>query len=305
MRKSTTITVNILAAGLLFAGAAYAQNSTGSQQQPASQPAAAQAAKPSLNPQQAPAAARPAPPAPAQPAETIASINAAGLNDEKAKVSYALGMSIGSGVKAQSIEIDEAAFDKGFRDAAFGPTTVITQEQMGIIINAWKVEMRNKAQEHAKLVADTNKKEGDAFLDANKSKEGVVVLPSGLQYKILAAGAGPKPAATDTVTCNYRGTLIDGTEFDSSAKHGGQPSTFPVTGVIKAWTEALELMPVGSKWQLFVPSDLAYGERGTPGGPIGPNAALVFEVELVSIKEKPQPAQPAPGTTPNGAPKPQ
>jgi FKBP-type peptidyl-prolyl cis-trans isomerase FklB len=129
--------------------------------------------------------------------------------------------------------------------------------------------------------AGTNKKEGDDFLATNKGKEGVVTLPSGLQYKILKAGTGPKPTASDSVRCNYRGTFINGTEFDSSYK-SGQPATFPVTGVIKGWTEALQLMPVGSKWQLFVPADLAYGERGRPG--IEPNAALIFEVELLSIE---------------------
>jgi FKBP-type peptidyl-prolyl cis-trans isomerase FklB len=131
-------------------------------------------------------------------------------------------------------------------------------------------------------MAETNKKDGDAFLAENKTKAGVVTLPSGLQYKILSEGTGPKPTAADSVVCNYKGTLLDGTEFDSSAKHGG-PATFPVSGVIKGWTEALQLMPVGSKWQLFVPSDLAYGQRGAGGG-IAPNSTLIFEVELVSIK---------------------
>jgi len=134
------------------------------------------------------------------------------------------------------------------------------------------------------LAGDANKKEGDAFLAANKTKEGVVTLPSGLQYKILTAGTGPKPTAADSVVCNYKGTLINGKEFDASSKHGG-PATFPVGGVIKGWTEALQLMPVGSKWQLFVPADLAYGQRGA-GGDIGPGATLIFEVELLSIKAK-------------------
>ncbi|PYY03418.1 MAG: hypothetical protein DMG64_08020 [Acidobacteria bacterium] len=123
-----------------------------------------------------------------------------------------------------------------------------------------------------------------AFLAANKSKEGVVTLPSGLQYKVLKEGTGPKPSATDSVACNYRGTLINGTEFDSSYKRG-QPATFAVNGVIKGWTEALQLMPVGSKWQLFIPADLAYGERGA-GADIGPNSTLIFEVELLSIQAK-------------------
>ena len=145
-------------------------------------------------------------------------------------------------------------------------------------------EMQAKMQEKNKEAADVNKKTGEAFLAANKGKEGVIALPSGLQYKIEKAGTGPKPTATDSVVCNYRGTLIDGKEFDSSYKRG-QPATFPVTGVIKGWTEALQLMPVGSKWQLFIPSDLAYGERGA-GADIGPGATLIFEVELMSIEDK-------------------
>ena len=132
--------------------------------------------------------------------------------------------------------------------------------------------------------AETNKKEGEAFLASNKAKAGVVALPSGLQYKIIKEGAGPKPTAADSVVCNYRGTLLDNTEFDSSYKRG-EPATFPVGQVIKGWTEALQLMPVGSKWQLFVPSELAYGEHGA-GADIGPNATLVFEVELLSIAGK-------------------
>jgi FKBP-type peptidyl-prolyl cis-trans isomerase len=143
--------------------------------------------------------------------------------------------------------------------------------------------VRQRQEEKRLALVETNKKEGDAFLAANKTKEGVVTLPSGLQYKVLVAGTGAKPSAADTVVCNYRGTLLDNTEFDSSYKRG-QPLTFSVGGVIKGWTEALQLMPAGSKWQLFIPPDLAYGERGS--GPIGPNATLVFEVELVSIQAK-------------------
>jgi FKBP-type peptidyl-prolyl cis-trans isomerase len=143
--------------------------------------------------------------------------------------------------------------------------------------------MKEKTIAHNKEVGDKNMKEGEAFLAENKKKEGVVTLPSGLQYKVITAGTGKKPKATDTVTTQYRGTLIDGTEFDSSYKRG-QPTTFPVAGVITGWTEALQLMPVGSKWQLFIPSNLAYGPRGA-GHLIGPNATLVFEVELLSIED--------------------
>jgi FKBP-type peptidyl-prolyl cis-trans isomerase FklB len=145
-------------------------------------------------------------------------------------------------------------------------------------------EARKRQTEEAQKAAVKNKTEGEAFLAANKDKEGVVTLPSGLQYKILTTGTGPKPTASDSVKCNYRGTLINGTEFDSSYKKG-QPVTFGVGQVIKGWTEALQLMPVGSKWQLFIPSSLAYGERGA-GAEIGPNSTLIFEVELISIEEK-------------------
>jgi FKBP-type peptidyl-prolyl cis-trans isomerase FklB len=303
MRISSAITVNILAAGLLFAGAAHAQNS-GSQQS-AGQPAAAPAAKPSLTPQQANGAKPGTPPAPAQPAPTIDTIVVPGLDSEKAKISYAIGMLYGTGLHRQTVEVDESLFEKGFHDALSGGSTLITEDQLKAILNAFQTELRQKQQEKARLAAETNKKDGDAFLQSNKTKEGVVALPSGLEYKILTAGTGPKPAASDTVICNYRGTLIDGTVFDASEKHGG-PATFPVSGVIRGWTEALQLMPVGSKWELFVPSELAYGERGAPPN-IGPNAALIFEVELLSIKEKPQPAQPAaqaPGSAPSAAPPP-
>jgi len=240
--------------------------------------------------------AQPGASAPAPSGSAIDSIVVPGLDSEKAKVSYALGMSYAASLKKQSIEFDEGAFAQGLKDALSGGSTLLTDEQVRAIIVAFQAELREKQREKARLAAETNKKAGDAFLEANKAKEGVVTLASGLQYKVLAAGTGAKPTASDTVICNYRGTFIDGTEFDSSATHGG-PATFPVSGVIRGWTEALQLMPVGAKWQLFVPSDLAYGERGAGGGKIAPNSALVFEVELVSIKPKPAPAA-APGAAP-------
>jgi FKBP-type peptidyl-prolyl cis-trans isomerase FklB len=299
MRNSLIIAIGILLGSALLPSARAQQTSATPTQQPA----------PPNPPKAAPPNATPA--TPAEPA-SIGSILVPGLDSEKAKVSYAIGMSIASNFKKQSVEVDEAAFEKGFRDSASG-TPLLTDEQAKAILNAYQAEMRVKQQEKARLAAETNKRDGEAFLKANQTKEGVVVLPSGLQYKILAEGTGPKPAATDTVICNYRGTLIDGTEFDSSAKHGG-PATFPVSGVIHGWTEAMQLMPAGSKWQLFIPADLAYGERGA-GSAIGPNSTLIFEVELVSIKPKPEPAQPggaaaAPpsGSKPsatNTAPKPQ
>jgi len=169
-------------------------------------------------------------------------------------------------------------------DAMAGGKTLITEAEAREVFLKLRSEMMAKQQAETQRVGEANKQAGEQFLAANKSKEGVVTLPSGLQYKILKEGTGPKPAATDTVTVNYRGTLIDGTEFDSSYKRN-EPTTFGVNQVIKGWTEALQLMPVGSKWQLFIPSDLAYGER-SPGAEIGPNSTLIFDVELVSIKEK-------------------
>jgi len=199
-------------------------------------------------------------------------------------------MNFGAGwrerLKSQSVEYDPALVAQGFKDALSGAKTRMTTDEAQAVLKEVGEEVQKEQQEKMKELAVKNKTEGEAFLAANKSKEGVVTLPSGLEYKILKEGTGPKPTASDTVVCNYRGTLVDGTEFDSSEKHGG-PATFPVNGVIKGWTEALRLMPVGSKWQLFIPPGLAYGERGA-GADIGPNAALIFDVELVSIQEKPK-----------------
>ena len=225
---------------------------------------------------------------------------ATALTTDKQKASYAIGMNVGSGMKRQGIELDSAALVQGLKDALAGNKTLLTEDEARAAIMKLQTEMQSKMQAKAKVEGDANQKEGATFLAANKGKEGIVTLPSGLQYKILKEGTGAKPTANDSVVCNYRGTLINGTEFDSSYKRG-EPATFPVGGVIKGWTEALQLMPVGSKWQLFIPSDLAYGPRGTPGGPIGPNSTLIFEVELLSIKEKP-PAPPAPDKAPPPAP---
>jgi FKBP-type peptidyl-prolyl cis-trans isomerase FklB len=210
------------------------------------------------------------------------------LTTRTQKYSYALGMDIGSKVgpslKKQSVEFDPALVSQGLKDAMSGGKTRLTEQEAQAVLTEVQTAVNKERQEKMQKAATTNKAEGEAFLAANKTKPGVVTLPSGLQYKILKEGTGPKPTAADTVSCNYRGTLINGTEFDSSEKHGG-PAKFAVGQVIKGWTEALQLMPVGSKWQLFVPSNLAYGERGA-GGDIGPETTLIFDVELVSI-EKP------------------
>jgi FKBP-type peptidyl-prolyl cis-trans isomerase len=204
------------------------------------------------------------------------------LKTEKDKLSYAMGMDLGGQLKSRSVEIDPAVFTEGLKAALSGSKTLLTDDEAKAIITELQKAMVVKQAAAAKVAGEKNKAEGDAFLAANKAKEGVVTLPSGLQYKVLTTGTGPKPTAEQTVVCQYRGTLIDGKEFDSSYKRG-QPATFPVKGVIKGWTEVLQLMPVGSKWQVFIPSNLAYAERGA-GGEIGPNATLIFEIELVAIK---------------------
>ena len=206
------------------------------------------------------------------------------LITQKDKFSYALGMNLGTSLHRQSVPVDPNILARGLRDALAGGKTQLTEDQAKAALMEVQSEMRKKQQEEMQQAGASNKKDGEAFLAANKSKEGIVTLPSGLQYKILTQGTGPKPTAADSVVCNYRGTLLDGTEFDSSYKRG-EPATFPVGGVIKGWTEALQLMPVGSKWQLFIPSELAYGER-SPGPEIGPDSTLVFEVELLKIQDK-------------------
>jgi FKBP-type peptidyl-prolyl cis-trans isomerase FklB len=209
------------------------------------------------------------------------------LKNQKEKVSYSIGLNIGKklgdDLKKQLIDIDPNLITKGIQDALVGAKPLLTDQEIQETMLAFQKEMMAKWEE----IGKKNKTDGEAFLAENKKKEGVKTLPDGLEYKVINAGTGKKPKADDTVTVNYRGTLINGTEFDSSYKRG-QPATFPVSGgMIKGWSEALQLMQEGAKWELFIPSNLAYGERGM-GGAIGPNATLIFEVELVSIKEKTQ-----------------
>jgi FKBP-type peptidyl-prolyl cis-trans isomerase FklB len=204
------------------------------------------------------------------------------LRTQKDSVSYAIGLDMGKRLKQQSVNVDPGLVARGIRDVDSSTKRLLTEDQAQSVINAFQQQLMAKRDSTRKALGQKNKKEGEAFLTENKKKKGVVTLPSGLQYKILKEGTGKKPEAEQTVTVQYRGTFIDGTEFDSSYKRG-EPGTFRVKGVIKGWTEALQLMPVGSKWKLFVPSDLAYGERGR-GQVIPPNATLIFEVELLSIK---------------------
>jgi FKBP-type peptidyl-prolyl cis-trans isomerase FklB len=219
------------------------------------------------------------------------------LKTQKDKASYAIGMNIGKSMHKDSVDVDPNILLRGLKDGLSGAKPLLTDDEARAAMTALQADLRKKQEEKMQVQGDANRKAGEAFLAENKTKDGVVTLPSGLQYKILKEGTGPKPAATDTVVCNYKGTLLDNTEFDSSYKRG-QPATFPVGGVIKGWTEALQLMPVGSKWELFIPSELAYGARGGPGGGIGPNATLVFEVELMSIQPKAEVQTPKPTPSP-------
>ncbi len=204
------------------------------------------------------------------------------LTTEKEKLSYAMGMDLGVQLKSRSVEIDPALFGRGLADALSGGKTLLTEDEAKAVISELQKTMAVKQAAAAKLAGESNRAEAEAFLAANKARPDVVTLPSGLQYKILTAGAGKTPTLADTVVCQYRCSLVSGKEVDSSYKRG-QPVTLAVKGAIKGWTEALQLMPAGSKWQLFVPPDLAYGPRGG-GGDIGPNAALVFEIELLAIQ---------------------
>ena len=204
------------------------------------------------------------------------------LKTQKEKVSYSVGVDLARNCAKMGMDLDLDVFIRGLKDGFSGKTPLMTDDEMHATISALQSDLMKKQSQGKQTAAEENKKVGEAFLAENKKKEGVVTLPSGLQYKILKAGNGKKPTDADTVECHYRGTLIDGTEFDSSYSRG-KPAAFPVAGVIAGWTEALKLMPVGSKWQLFVPSQLAYKERGA-GADIGPNATLIFEVELLGIK---------------------
>lgn len=201
------------------------------------------------------------------------------------RVSYIFGYNIGTKFKQDQVEVDADILAKALREALAGDAPRLTQEEMQTAMRALQDMQEAKHNEAMKVVGDANLKEGAQFLTDNGKKEGVITTASGLQYKVLSAGQGPKPTTGSTVSVHYRGTLLDGTEFDSSYRRG-EPATFGVTQVIAGWTEALQLMPEGSKWALYIPSELAYGAGGA-GGQIGPNATLVFEVELLSANATP------------------
>jgi len=282
MKKILNTAVILLAAGMTLTASVMAQ------QTDAAKPAKASSSTSTHK------AAKPSTPAPLE------------LKTDKDKASYAIGMSIAGSLKRDGIEIDPAILAHGMKDALAGDKLLLTDDEARTAINTIQKQGKEKQEAKMKALGEENKTQGEAFLAANKSKEGVITLPSGLQYKVEKQGDGPKPLLSDTVECNYRGTLIDGKEFDSSFKRN-KPASFPVGGVIAGWTEILQLMPVGSKYQIFVPSELAYKARAA-GADIGPNATLIFEIELLSIKEKPAaaaalPAAPEP-TKPSDAAKP-
>jgi len=203
------------------------------------------------------------------------------LKDQKDKESYSLGYQFGQGAKSQGLDINVELYASGIRDALSGSKPQLSPEEMRQTVSELQKRLIAAREKEIKEMSAKNLAAGKAFLEENKKKEGVKTLPSGLQYKVLAEGSGKTPKAADNVTVNYKGTLINGVEFDNSYKRG-QPAIFKPNGVIKGWTEALQLMKEGSKWQLFIPPELGYGERGA--GPVPPNSTLIFEVELISVK---------------------
>ena len=204
------------------------------------------------------------------------------FESKESKIGYAFGVMFGQRMRNELGNIDLDQFASGMKTAFNGEPQLISDEEIAQILSEYQREMQQKQIAQLQLQGEENKKIGSDFLNDNKSKEGVVTLESGLQYKVVTEGKGPQPGATDSVTVHYTGSFINGEVFDSSVERG-QPATFPVNGVIAGWTEALQLMPTGSKWQLYIPSDLAYGPNGNRS--IGPNETLLFEVELIEVKK--------------------
>jgi FKBP-type peptidyl-prolyl cis-trans isomerase FklB len=221
------------------------------------------------------------------------------LKDQKDKVSYSIGLDIGTTLKRQLIDVNAALLNTGIQDGLSGKKPLLNEEEVKATMATFQKEMMEKQNASRKAGGEKNAAEGKKFLEENKKKEGVKTTASGLQYKVVKEGTGPSPKATDTVKVNYRGTTIDGKEFDSSYKRN-EPATFPVNRVIKGWTEALQLMKAGSKYQLVIPSDLAYGERGA-GSDIGPNSTLLFDVELLEVMPAGTSPTPKPANKPAAA----
>lgn len=214
---------------------------------------------------------------------SIVAADASELGSDLDKLSYSIGADLGKNFKKQGIEINPASMSKGMQDGMSGSALLLTDDQMKEVLNKFQKDLMAKRNADFTKKADENKAKGEAFLSQNKTKEGVVTLPSGLQYKIIETGKGAKPGKDDNVTVDYTGTLIGGEVFDSSEKTG-KPATFKVSQVIPGWTEALQLMPSGSTWEVVVPASLAYGTRSV-GGPIGPNETLIFKIHLISVNK--------------------
>jgi FKBP-type peptidyl-prolyl cis-trans isomerase FklB len=273
MRRQLTLWFHIVVGAMLLG---YA---------PAQQTPAAQSSTGSKQTSSAPKTA------PKKPATAGAKRSSAGstlgLKTQKEKTSYAVGVNIGTSLQRQGAgsRLDPALVARGLKDSLAGGKMLLTEDEMKAVLQQLRADVMKEQETKAHAAGESSRKEADAFLATNKTKDGIKALPDGLQYKVLKEGTGPKPTASDTVTVNYRGTLINGTEFDSSYKRG-QPISFSVGGVIHGWTEALQLMPVGSKWELYIPPDLAYGDNSPPGSSIPPGSALIFEVELLSIADK-------------------
>ncbi len=228
-------------------------------------------------------------------AKQSAAATTSSLKTDADKVSYSIGMDIGRNFTAQNISVDPKLFLQGFEDGLKGVSPQMAETEVKDTLVRFQQDLMQKRAEEMKKLAQDNKKAGDTYLKANKQKKGVVTTKSGLQYRMISEGTGPKPGVTDIVTTHYKGHFVDGTEFDSSYARN-EPAVFPVNGVIPGWTEALQLMPVGSKFELVVPPELAYGESGA-GGKIGPNATLIFDVELLGVKKAEATTTAAPAVT--------
>lgn len=267
------------------AGLAYGQQSVAPMQTVTAATPTTNATAPAPQTKTAPTAAGPTAQAKMPVATTPGAKTSDTLQNDKDKISYAIGIDMGTNLKAQNIEVNPDILARGLKDGLAGGQTLITQQEIANILATLQKQIITKREMDFKTQAEQNKNAGNAFLQANKTKTGVVTLPSGLQYKIITQGNGAQPTDKDTVTVNYVGTLLNGQEFDSSYRRG-KPVTFPVAEMIPGWSEALKLMKAGSTWEIYVPASLAYGERGLTNGPIGPNQTLIFKINLVSVAKK-------------------
>jgi len=286
-----------LAMPCLTLGVALLVGTTAAQETPAAHRSQQQAPAALSKPQpEAPAPSKPEPPAPTVKAEPVSGTPVTGqpaeavIQSRKDKISYAFGMDLARDLKRQKNDLNVDLLMRALTDALAGKPLIMSDDEVTVTLKQVEAEQKQDYEHARMMIAEKNRRAGESFFSENAKKEGVVTLPSGLQYKILKKGDGKIPTLDDNVVCQYRSTLLDGTEFDSSEKRG-HAVTLPVKGLMPGWTQALQMMPVGSKWQLFIPPQLAYGEKIVHG--IGPNAMLIFEVELLSIQDKVQTASAA------------